>query len=124
MDAKAEYALICPTLTISFSILKEPVSHYMLNKNYSTKYLDNSNEKKLFELIKKNYSTLPFCQKWLYQLDNNINHNISLDRLVNKKILNSYPPIYDIENSIVSQFEHTIFVKNNGIINLTKNQNY
>ena len=121
-----EFYAIEPFITTGngFSILKEPVSHYMLNKNYSTKYLDNSNEKKLFELIKKNYSTLPFCQKWLYQLDNNINHNILLDKLVNKKILNSYPPIYDIENSIVSQFEHTIFVKNNGIINLTKNQNY
>lgn len=121
-----EFYAIEPFITTGegFSILKGPTSHYMLNKDYSTKYLDNINEKKLFELIKKNYSTLPFCQKWLYQLDNNTNHDMILNKLVNKKILNSYPPIYDIENSIVSQFEHTIYIKKNGIINLTKNENY
>ena len=54
-----EFYAIEPFITTGhgFSILKEPVSHYMLNKNYSTKYLNNKNEKKLYELINKNYST-------------------------------------------------------------------
>jgi methionyl aminopeptidase len=121
-----EFYAIEPFITTGngLSILKTPNSHYMLNQNYLTKDINNVNEKKFFELIKKNYSTLPFCQKWLYQLDNSINHDILLKNLSDKKILNTYPPIYDIENSIVSQFEHTIFIKNNGIINLTKNENY
>jgi methionine aminopeptidase len=47
-----------------------------------------------------------------------------LENLAKKKILNTYPPIYDIDNSYVSQFEHTIYVKSNGIINLTENNFY
>jgi methionine aminopeptidase len=41
-----------------------------------------------------------------------------------KIILKSYPPIYDVDNSIITQFEHTIFIKENGMINLTKNDFY
>ena len=121
-----EFYAIEPFITtgIGLSILKTPNSHYMLNKNCLNSIINNSSEKKLYELIKKNYYTLPFCQKWLYQLDHSMNHDILLEKLTDKKIINVYPPIYDIQNSIISQFEHTIFIKNNGIINLTKNENY
>ena len=113
------------TTGLGNTILKEPNSHFMFSKDYSknTQKL-NESEKKIFDMIYSNYYTLPFCQKWLYQLNSQNNYDIQLKNLENKKIINSYPPIYDIDDSIISQFEHTIFIKENGIINLTKNDFY
>lgn len=120
-----EYYAIEPFITTGNgkSILKEPTSHYMLTKNHNTKTLNND-EFVLYDIIQKNYSTLPFCQRWLYELNNIIDHDNLLNNLNKKNIINKYPPIYDIKNSIISQFEHTIFIKENGIINLTKNNYY
>ena len=47
-----------------------------------------------------------------------------LNKLEYKNIINSYPPIYDIEGSIVAQHEHTIYVTDKGVLNMTKNKNY
>jgi methionyl aminopeptidase len=105
------------------SILKNPNSHYMIsdnNKNYNL----NKNDKLLYEFIIKNYSTLPFCSRWIHELFKKDYIDQSLNNLVSKNILNEYPPIYDIEGSIISQFEHTIYIKDNGIVNLTKNEYY
>lgn len=106
------------------SILKEPKSHFMLSKNNDKIHTLNKNETMLYNIIKKNYDKLPFCQRWLYNINQNLDHENLLKDLENKKIINSYPPIYDIENSIISQFEHTIFIKENGIIKLTENNFY
>lgn len=105
------------------SILKEPNSHYMLNSKLPSLDNLNKNEKNTFNFIKDNYYTLAFCEKWISR-DIKKYSKQTLDNLVSKKVLNSFPPIYDIDDSIVSQFEHTIYVKENGIINLTKNDYY
>jgi methionyl aminopeptidase len=104
------------------SILKKPNSHYMLHKNNDEK-INNDSTRNLYESIYKNYKTLPFCSRWLYEC-NLIDSDNLLEEMVKNKILNEYPPIYDIDDSIISQFEHTIFIKSNGVINLTKNEFY
>jgi len=110
------------------SILKNPNSHYMISDkidiiNYNAK-LNNNNDKQLYNFIIKNYSSLPFCSRWIYELFQEDYIQESLNSLVSKQVLNEYPPIYDIDGSIISQFEHTIYIKDNGIINLTKNDYY
>jgi len=121
-----EYYAIEPFLTTGdgYSILKTPNSHYMLSKNHNNVNNLNEDESKVCDIIKKNYYTLPFCQKWLYELEKSINYDNILKKLEKKNVVNVYPPIYDIKDSIISQFEHTIFIKEKGIINLTKNEYY
>lgn len=109
------------------SILKEPNSHYMKNAHFDNINLNKKikftkSENNLIDFININYSTLPFCEKWV-SFDS-MKLSPCLDSLVSKKYLNSYPPIYDVKDSIISQFEHTIFIKENGFINLTKNDYY
>lgn len=122
-----EYYAIEPFITTGngSSVYKLPNSHFMLNDIKSNK-LNHllKEEKELFNIINTNYSTLPFCQRWLYELNQNINYDKLLENLEKKKVINSYPPIYGCNNSIISQFEHTIFIKENGILNLTKNDYY
>ena len=104
------------------SILKKPNSHYMIPKNNHEK-INNDSTRNLYDSLYKNYKTLPFCSRWLYET-NLIDSDNLLEKMVENKILNSYPPIYDIDDSLISQFEHTIFIKSNGVINLTKNEFY
>jgi methionine aminopeptidase len=47
-----------------------------------------------------------------------------LQNLQEKNRVESYPPIYDIEGSWITHFEHTIYIKENGVINLTQNDYY
>jgi len=121
-----EYYAIEPFITTGngISLLKEPISHYIINKNYKNNNILNKPEKKVYKIIKDNYFTLPFCQRWLYELNSIHNYDNILNSLKKKNIIDTFPPIYDIDNSIISQFEHTIFIKENGIINLTKNDFY
>jgi methionyl aminopeptidase len=133
---ESEFYAVEPFITTGkgISILREPKSHYMLNKdfinineNINTKL--KKEEQYILSLIKNNYSSMPFCQKWLSELfysinnnDNNINQN--LNKLEYKNIIKSYPPIYDIEGSIVAQHEHTIYITNKGVLNMSRNKNY
>ena len=130
-----EFYAVEPFITTGkgISILKEPKSHYMINKdflNINTKL--KKDDEYVLSLIKSNYSTMPFCQKWLCELyysinnKNNENNNITqkLNKLEYKNIIKSYPPIYDIESSIVAQHEHTIYITEKGILNISKNKNY
>jgi methionyl aminopeptidase len=120
-----EYYAIEPFLTTGQgkSILKEPNSHFMLKMNHNELFLKNNikysvHQIDLYKTIIQKYGTLPFCQKWLYE------YSDTLKEFSNTELLNVYPPIYDVKNSIISQFEHTIFIKSNGIINLTQNEYY
>jgi len=113
-----EFYAIEPFLTTGKgkSILKGPTSHYSLNINHNR--ILTTKESKAFNYIYNKFNTLPFCERWL---DGNRDN---LDRMVKRKIINDYPPIYDIDNSIVSQFEHTVFIRDNGVLKLTNNSNY
>jgi methionyl aminopeptidase len=121
-----EYYAIEPFLTTGQgkSILKEPNSHFMLKMNHKELFLKNSmkysiSQIDLYNIITQKYGTLPFCQKWLYD------YNDALKELsTSTELLNVYPPIYDVKNSIISQFEHTVFIKSNGCVNLTQNEYY
>jgi methionyl aminopeptidase len=126
-----EFYAVEPFITTGkgLSILKEPKSHYMINKdsvNVNNKL--KKEEQYILSLIKNNYSTMPFCQKWLseiaYSIENINDINQHLNKLEYKNIIKSYPPIYDIEGSIVAQHEHTIYITEKGVLNMSKNKNY
>ena len=130
-----EFYAIEPFITTGngVSILKEPKSHYMLNKDYENKNTKLKKEDEyVLSLIKNNYSTMPFCQKWLgelvYEINNKNENDYNITQILNKleykNIINSYPPIYDIEGSIVAQHEHTIYITDKGVLNMSKNKNY
>ena len=75
-------------------------------------------EKYLFHRILEDRQTLPFCKKWLkeYKIGK---YQIPLNGLVRKNKVKSFPPVNDIKGSYVAQTEHTIFVGENGVKNLT-----
>lgn len=93
-------------------------NHYMLNKTnekihtYKNKLNTINN---VCKWIKKNRSTLAFCPRWLE--DQQIRGvGLSLNEFSRKNdppIVVEYPPLDDIDGSLVSHFEHTIYVHDN-----------
>lgn len=100
------------------------ISHYMIN--YQTDYKQiplTGKEKRFLKKIETNFSTLAFCKRWLSEL-NMENYQTSLKALVDKGVVNSYPPLYDIPGSYVAQFEHTIYIGDSSVEVLSKGNNY
>lgn len=104
----------------------DPTNCYMINKKLPLLKELNNNELKFFKELKKKYLTLCFCDRWL---DNELEDEFkpykrNLNGLVNKKFIEKYPTIYDKKGKISSQFEHTIYITEKGVMNLTKNNIY
>jgi len=82
-------------------------THYNLNLNHQEIIrIDKVN--KMRNYIKNTFRGLPFTEKWVRHLPN---YQTSLNILANKKIINTYPPIYDKDkNCVVAQYENTISI--------------
>lgn len=101
-----------------------PTNLFMINKNYIN-YVKNLSKKELiiFNKIFDRYSMLCFCDRWLLDEIENFNFDI-FDNLIQKKLIEEYKTIYVPKNNYVSQFEHNIYIRKNGIIKLTENKYY
>ena len=74
-------------------------SHYMINyKNNNLKFNDINN-------IYSSFNFLAWHQEWYKDFCTN-----EIDILINRNNLNTYPPLYDINNSYISQTEKTIYI--------------
>jgi len=101
----------------------DPVELYMINKNYTNMIKKlKKDELELFNKIFKKYFMLCFCKRWLNELKE-FDINV-FTKLINKNIIEEYKTIYVKSGNYVSQFEHNIYIKSNGIVKLTENKYY
>ncbi|PQE30091.1 methionine aminopeptidase 2 protein [Rutstroemia sp. NJR-2017a WRK4] len=94
------------------------VSHYALRKDAPKVDLRVSSAKALLGVIQKNFSTLPFCRRYLdrigqekYLLGMKWLTTGQLNNLVKAGIVEDYPPLVDKKGSYTAQFEHTILLR-------------
>ncbi|EIJ87691.1 methionyl aminopeptidase [Nematocida parisii] len=100
---------------------KGDCSHYMIsNPNVHSKL---EGGKTLMKYIQNTFSTLPFCKRYIDPTEIK-----SADTYINylTKIggIDDYPPLYDSPGSLVSQFEHTLYVNESGIEVLSRGDDY
>jgi methionyl aminopeptidase len=88
-------------------------SHYMKEFKEANVAFKHPKSKKLLAFISKNYSTLAFCRRWLDEAGES-EHIIALKELVEKGVVNAYPPLCDVSGSYVAQYEHTLLLKPSG----------
>ena len=97
-------------------------SHFMVpNKDFLEKVplFHSKKTKKLFKVIKNNFRTLPFCQRYLANY-----YNDDIDKPLNEiykcGLISSHPPLLEKDpKSKVAQFEHTIHVTENSVEQFT-----
>lgn len=97
-------------------------SHFM--KSFDERFvpLRIPRSKKLLCHINKTFGTLAFCPRWLERDDGGSrsihkesgkqeNYIGALNDLCKNGIINKCPPLVDVENSYVAQYEHTIILR-------------
>lgn len=75
---------------------------------------DDSN--KMIDFIWKKFNMLPFALRWLVPEWDEKKARILLDRLVQSKIVRSYPILVEANDQRVAQAEHTFIPQENGVI--------
>ncbi|CAK9006313.1 Methionine aminopeptidase 2B (MAP 2B) (MetAP 2B) (Peptidase M), partial [Durusdinium trenchii] len=97
-------------------------SHYMINADAPHVPLRMAQSKKLLTHIKRTFSTLPWCRRWLDRPDGGsftinqdqgqqVRYLGALKNLVDVGIVNAYPPLVDIKGSYTSQSEQTFVLR-------------
>ncbi len=102
-------------------------THFMINENIKintfNKYIRKYEIKNYFDKLIDLNKNLPFNKFWI-----NTNKPEKLKKelyeLVNMKFINAYAPLADNKDALTSQEEHTIFIQENKIINLSKSDDY
>lgn len=87
-------------------------SHFMINPKAPK--VKTGSLRELEELIQKNFKTMAFCQRFLEKAGQR-NYKRFLDKLVQMKVVNPYPPLLDSPGSYVSQYEHSFGIFEDGI---------
>ncbi|XP_955286.1 methionine aminopeptidase, putative [Theileria annulata] len=89
---------------------KMDCSHYMKNPNSIYAPIRLKSARESLNVINREFSTLPFCKRWLDDLTNK-RGSLVLRNLVDAGIIVPYPPLCDNNNSFTSQMEHTILLR-------------
>ncbi|KAK0702360.1 methionine type metalloexopeptidase [Lasiosphaeris hirsuta] len=95
---------------LGYVIDQGEVSHYAKRRDAPNTTLHLSSAKSLLSVIDKNFGTLPFCRRYLDRLGQE-KYLLGLNHLVNKGIVEDYPPLVDKKGSYTAQFEHTILLR-------------
>ncbi|KAK8024559.1 peptidase M24A- methionine aminopeptidase [Apiospora hydei] len=86
------------------------VSHYALRQDAPKVDLRLNSAKSLLRVIKNNFSTLPFCRRYLDRIGQE-KYLLGLNNLVQSGIVEDYPPLVDKKGSYSAQWEHTILLR-------------
>lgn len=88
---------------------------------------DMRNKKKLDKLTlqirniaRQKFGTLPWASRWLHKLKTNIDINAAINTMTRVGAIHGYPVLIEGKNGMVSQFEHSIFVGEEGAIVSTR----
>jgi len=85
---------------------------FALNSRKKTK---NDEADKLLEYIWENFNMLPFALRWITKDWEEKKTRESLEFLINKKSVQAYPVLIEINEQKVAQAEHTFIPNNNGV---------
>jgi methionyl aminopeptidase len=103
------------------NVREEECNLYALNASNSYPHLKFQSSKDVLREINTNYKTLPLVDRWF----NNISgYKTGIKELSNTGYLFRYTPLYDCKGSYTSQYEHTIFLTENGKENLSHGDDY
>lgn len=115
MKVDEEYAIETFPTTGSGKVVPslsfDECSHFMITNPITQKNKKSLSKNLIDEYDKlyKEFSTLAFCKRWTPKSTN-------LKQLTDKKIIQTYPPLYDIKGSFVSQTENSILITEHGKI--------
>jgi methionyl aminopeptidase len=107
-----------PFATNGLGKIKES-NHSTIYSQINSKPMRDITSRKVLKEIEK-YNNLPFNYRWLKDKFSEGQIKLGIRLLLNAGNLRDHPPLPEVNNGIVSQFEHTLFIGENETIVLTK----
>jgi len=86
---------------------------YLSNESLKAKFIRDNKIKNMFEKMITHFGTLPFAERWCYDLFPN-GCDIALKKLSFLGLTKHYPQLYETKNGVVTQKEHTVIVHEEG----------
>jgi len=88
---------------------------------YSFDSVKMRQSKQILKYIITERGLLPFSERWLSKkFKSRLMVSVALKEMLRKQIINGYPVLKDTGDGLVSQFEHTMLITDNGCKVLTK----
>ena len=92
------------------------VQIFSLKKQGSSKTLSEL-ESRIVDFVANNFRTLPFCERWLKPVSNDLTElRPALISLAAKGVLHAYPVLVEVNKGTVAQFEETVLITDYGPI--------
>ncbi len=92
---------------------REEVEIYSINNKGSLRLRE---ARKIFEYAKKEFSSLPFAERWITKkFGNSLMVRMALKELLKTKSFKAYPVLVEKNGEVVAQAEHTVIIKENGV---------
>jgi len=85
---------------------------YLCNESIRSRFVRDHKSKKLYSILKNNFSSLPFAQRWSEKIFTN--SDTALRKLAFHGLVKHYPQLIDLKKGIVTQKEHTVIVNEDG----------
>lgn len=96
---------------------------FMNNETNQKKIYDVN--RKLYNNLLKNFSTIPYCTRYLDKLyDKPTDYSDKLNNFAKSKIVGVYPPLYCSKGGMTAQYEHSIYLDEGKKIVLSESTDY
>jgi methionyl aminopeptidase len=88
---------------------------------YSPGKIRMRQSRKIVEYVLKNFGMLPFAERWIRkEFQSKVLVSAALKELLKNHFIRAYPVLKESEGGLVSQAEHTVYIKEDGVEVLTK----
>jgi methionyl aminopeptidase len=67
-------------------------------------------------IARQRFGTLPWASRWLHDVKTKVNITTAINKLLRAGAIHAYPVLIEGKNGMVSQFEHSLFVGENGAV--------
>ncbi len=104
------------------TIKSGPKAYIFANDMKNKKKLDKTTLR-VRNIARQRFGSLPWAGRWLHAKGGSIDIAAALNNLQRAGAIHGYPVLFEGKNGMVSQFEHSIFVGQNGPIVSTRREN-
>jgi methionyl aminopeptidase len=109
-----------PFATNGNGTIKSGPNAYIFSNNLGNKKKLDSHTLRVRNIARKRFGHLPWASRWIHSKSGDIDVDAAIKKLQRSGAIHGYSVLYEGKNGIVSQFEHSIFVGENGAIVSTR----
>ena len=109
-----------PFATNGNGTIKSGLKTYIFSNDLRNKKKLDSHTLRVRNIARKRFGNLPWASRWVHSKSGDVDVDAAIKKLQSSGAIHGYAVLYEGKNGIVSQFEHSLFVGENGAIVSTR----